>query len=177
MFSYYELSAKNIETLQILDNIFITLAEAMIANRERLELTQSSTQRSGIISLSDDWEVLEVPEGPVPDSVYSPQDASIRLRARQHLHSNKCACWILWHEFLLFCLFYIALFIHFNILYNYIYTSFLFCGLRFNLSLLKYLYVQHCLIMNLLLHIKINWILCSKIEWFMKWIIMWEMKY
>ncbi len=92
MFSYYELSAKNIETLQILDNIFITLAEAMIANRERLELTQSSTQRSGIISLSDDWEVLEVPEGPVPDSVYSPQDASIRLRARQHLHSNKCAC-------------------------------------------------------------------------------------
>ncbi len=93
MFSYYELSAKSIETLKILDHIFVTLAEAMMANRETLELTQSSTQRSGIISLSDDWEVLEMPEGPVPDSVYSPQEASIRLRARaRQQHSNKCVC-------------------------------------------------------------------------------------
>ncbi len=91
MLSYQEVTAKSLDTLQTLDTMFTTLAEGMIDRRENMELTQSSVHRSGIISLSDDWELLDMPEDPsVPDSVYSPQEASIRLRARQK--TNKCLC-------------------------------------------------------------------------------------
>ncbi len=93
MSAYHELSARSLDALQTLDSMFTALAEAMIANRESMELTHSSTFRSGIISLSTDWEILEMPDDlSVPDSVYSPQEASIRLRARQRPSKIKCLC-------------------------------------------------------------------------------------
>ena len=93
MVTYIELSAKSIDTLPLLDDLFSTLATEMVRNRDRLEVSQSlslghSAKNADIITLSDDWEVLEAPEGPIPRSTYSAQEASIRYRSGQ----QKCVC-------------------------------------------------------------------------------------
>ena len=92
MISYQEFSAKNIETIQALDDLFACLAEEMIRNREEHELTQSSLHRSGIISLSDDWEIVEAPEDPIPHTAYSHQDSFIRQRLRLGGGPSRCLC-------------------------------------------------------------------------------------
>ena len=95
MVSYIELSAKNIDTLPILDDLFTTLATEMLRNRDKLEVTQSMSlgrsAKNDIITLADDWEVLEAPEGPIPRSAYSAQEASISYRSMRQ-GQKKCAC-------------------------------------------------------------------------------------
>lgn len=93
MVSYYELSAKLIDTLTLLDEIFTTLASEMLRNRERFEITQSlSSMPRDIINLSDNWVVLETPKEEIPRFVYSAQEESIRVRHQRQRQRQQCIC-------------------------------------------------------------------------------------
>ena len=89
--TFVELSAKNIENLPQLEKMFVALAEKMFTERERLEMTTSGVIRlEGL--LSDDWEIVEAPDEPIPRHTYAHQDSRARRSNRFHSISKSCTC-------------------------------------------------------------------------------------
>ncbi len=83
-----EICAKDISHLSKLEDIFMALTNQMLSIREQIELTKSAKlARKGVITLSDDWEVITAPEDPIPHYAYSAQDDRIRQR-----RAHKCNC-------------------------------------------------------------------------------------
>ena len=84
MVAHIELSAKNIGDLPKLEDTFSTLAEHMYSHRETKEMTASQSMRSKDVIRLDDWEIITVPDEPIPHYTYSAHD---RARFRR----QKCA--------------------------------------------------------------------------------------
>ena len=88
MVTYVELSAKDIQYLQLLEDTFTNLARQMVRIRQEIEVTQSAAFTNEVIklgSVSEDWEILSAPGEPVPDYVYNAQE-------RRRLEPPKCRC-------------------------------------------------------------------------------------
>ncbi len=81
--TYVELSAKEEATYYKLEELFVGLARDVYRRREVEEMTLSM---SHVIRLSDEWEVITAPEGPIPHQSYAHQD---RARARRR---GSCRC-------------------------------------------------------------------------------------
>ena len=62
--SYTELSAKRIQDLTKLEELFTNMARDMFGERERKELTQSTSEVIRLGSPSEDWVVVTAPEQP-----------------------------------------------------------------------------------------------------------------
>ena len=81
-----ELSAKQLSQLPKLEGIFITLAQEMTRVRESMELTRSAKLlRQDVITLDDEWEVINAPESPIPHYAYRDQDHHAKT------HSKTCS--------------------------------------------------------------------------------------
>ena len=102
MVAYIELSAKDINHFQLLESTFATLGRHMVKCREESERTRISRATLETIALqtiepanheitrsgsnSDEWEVLSIPDGPVPDYVVSGQE---QRRLKKY---HQCSC-------------------------------------------------------------------------------------
>lgn len=83
--TYTEVSAKDFQCLAVLDGIMMTLANQMLADRQENSFTRSMTD---VIRLSDEWEMVEAPEGQIPENVYQPQNESTGMSLRDQLTSS-----------------------------------------------------------------------------------------
>ena len=89
--TFVELSAKNVENLSRLEKLFVDLTEKMFAEREKLEMTASGVIRlQG--SISDEWEIVEAPEEPIPRRTYARQDSRARRSRAFNDFSKSCRC-------------------------------------------------------------------------------------
>ena len=82
---FAEVSAKDIKCLDALDDVILSLSHQMLKDREEHSFTRSMRN---VIRLEEDWEVVEFPNGPVPEDVYQPQDASTRMSLGNQLTSS-----------------------------------------------------------------------------------------
>lgn len=81
---FLELSAMESASQSKLEELFVSLAQDAFNRREVKEMTLSMSQ---VIRLSDEWEVINAPEEPIPRESYAHQD---RARARRLRHNCKC---------------------------------------------------------------------------------------
>lgn len=87
---FMETSAKDLKSLEQLQNMLNLLGERMLAAREESSFTRSM---SSVIHLQqtpidDDWEIITTPHGPVPRSSHCHQDDQRRVVNAL----NKCQC-------------------------------------------------------------------------------------
>ena len=99
--AFAEVSAKDLSCMEALDDLLLGLSRDMLADREEHSFTRSMVIKLG----EEDWEVVEMPTGDVPSSVYQPQDdgrglrsqftssmRSVASRANNRINRSKCSC-------------------------------------------------------------------------------------
>ena len=82
---FAELSAKDINCLDTLDDLILQLSQQMLVSREENSFTRSM---SNVIHLSDDWEIVEIPKEPIPARLYEDQDRGTGTSLRNQLTSS-----------------------------------------------------------------------------------------
>lgn len=82
-----ELTAMQLSSLPKLEAMFVGLAQEMNEVREQIELTRSAKmEREGVITLEDDWEIINTPTEAIPHYAYKAQDDRLRRRI------SNCRC-------------------------------------------------------------------------------------
>ena len=76
--AFVETSAKEIESLSLLEKMFATLAQGMFDKRRKKVIQNKHSE-----SIRVGWETVDAPKEPIPNYVYDPQEAS---------RSSCCLC-------------------------------------------------------------------------------------
>ena len=87
--AFVEVSAKDIKCLEKMDDLLLTLSHQMMTDREEHSFTRSMTNVIRLDgSRGDDWEIIDLPQGPIPANVYRAQDENVRMSLRSQLTSS-----------------------------------------------------------------------------------------